>query len=864
MATRILFFFFFKVLLLFLALSDSFSATSNGQGVGINYGQIANNLPSPARVAVLLRSLNITRVKLYDADPNVLSSFSNSQVDFMIGLGNEFLQNMSTDPTKAQSWIQQRLQPHITKTRITSIVVGNEIFKTNDRVLISSLLPAMKAVYSALTNLGLEKQVTEGGYDDYYSYYDRSDNEYEDEKLTPNEDWSILNCAKRQQVHHVASIIELIRSNHAYNVNCNAEFKQNFEELKVTCILPPIPHDPEDDVSMEDKHSDELESVKDISKKGYKFKADDWKNRSVDTLDTLDALIHMTIHMTENVETSQASASIKDDSENTKLNKIIELMMENAKSMKHRMSLLEAENMELRARVSELQGNQNVAPHTQTPVFSTNVTQQNEPERSYETPSNANEKINLSDEDATEPATVIIETQVCTPVLTQQVGTEATNESPVSPIAQQSIETQFYSIRALAMVTAGTYDSREPLTEIISATNKQVGTEATNERPVSPIAPQSIETPFYSIRALAMVTERTYDSTEPLTEIISATNKEPSTEIISAINKQEDTHVVHNTPSSPVSSLISRVIEETHHLQTSASSPLSTLFENGADVEIATSVDATCRIWYPGNVFATNLCDGVEKVAVTLFTDQKRVTVTADKIRPKPPVDDREKKFEMMDNVEAFYSKGWSSGQVRMILGENTFSVYLNSSMETLEFKASDLRIHREWLDGLWKMADENEEPRVKTHFDVGANVEIASKDEDIYVKWYPGIVLKTDIRNGVGMLKVEYSTRFRDKEKKTKKLQESVSIHSIRPQPPPGDTKGFELMDKVEAYHNDGWCSGEVHIILSNDIYSVRFNSSTEFIKFNFSDLRIPKEWVDGVWKMEKEVNQMPKIHLD
>ncbi|KAF3575755.1 hypothetical protein DY000_02029713 [Brassica cretica] len=128
--------------------------------------------------------------------------------------------------------------------------------------------------------------------------------------------------------------------------------------------------------------------------------------------------------------------------------------------------------------------------------------------------------------------------------------------------------------------------------------------------------------------------------------------------------------------------------------------------------------------------------------------------VESDKIRPKPPADDREKKFEMMDNVESFYSKSWSSGQVRMILGENTFSVYLNSSMETLEFKASDLRIHREWLDGVWKMADENEEPRVQTHFDVGANVEIASKDEDKYVKWYPGIVLKTDIRNGVELLK--------------------------------------------------------------------------------------------------------------
>ncbi|KAL0688953.1 hypothetical protein Bca4012_088630 [Brassica carinata] len=722
-------------------------------------------------------------------------------------------------------------------------------------------------------------------------------------------------------------------------------------ELKVTCILPHIPHDPEDDVSMEDEHSDELESVIDISKKGYKFKADDWKNRSVDTLDTLDALIHMTIHMTENVETSQASASIEDDSENTKLNKIIELMMENAKSMKDRMSLLERENMELRARVSELEGNQNVAPHTQTPVFLTNVTQQrssgtplspmsqqpetpslqtqefspnlpreterepfnetpslqtqefspnlpretgrepfnetpslqtqefspnlpresgreplnettsiqtqefsrnltpeNDPERSYETPSNANEKENLSDDDATEPATVIIETQVFTPVLTQQVGTEATNETPVSPIAPQSIETPVFTpIQTQQMVTEGTYDSTEPLTEIISATNKQVGTEATNETHVSPIAPQSIETPFFTpIQTQHMVTEGTYDSTEPLTDIISATNKEPLTEIISAINKQEDTHVVPNTPSSPVSSLISRVIEETQHLQTSASSPLSTIFENGADVEIATSDDATCRIWYPGNVFATNLCDGVEKVAVTLFADQKRVTVTADKIRPKPPADDREKKFEMMDNVEAFYSKDWSSGQVRMILGENTFSVYLNSSMETLEFKASDLRIHREWLDGVWKMADETASRQDEANPDQTQQDTKESTNENISQNISDTQHLtraraknlreqnKTDIRNGVEMLKVEYSTRFRDKEKRTKKLQESVSIDSIRPQPPPGDTKGFELMDKVEAYHNDG--------------------CSTEFIQFNLFDLRIPKEWVAGVWKMEKE----------
>ncbi|KAG2330218.1 hypothetical protein Bca52824_001398 [Brassica carinata] len=149
---------------------------------------------------------------------------------------------------------------------------------------------------------------------------------------------------------------------------------------------------------------------------------------------------------------------------------------------------------------------------------------------------------------------------------------------------------------------------------------------------------------------------------------------------------------------------------------------------------------------------------------------------------------------------------------------------------------------------------NETEGSRVQTHFEIGANLEIASQDKDRYVKWYPGNVLNTYMRNGVEMVKVEYLTRFRDKNKRTKKLQESISSDRIRPQPPP-ETKSFELMDKVEAYHNDGWCSGQIRMILTDDKYSIHFNRSTESIQFNISDLRIPKEWVDGVWKMAKEM---------
>lgn len=129
-----------------------------GVHFGINYGQIADNLPSPSRVSALLGTLNISRVKLYDADPNVLLAFSKSNVDFIIGLGNGDLQNM-TDPVNAQDWIQQHVQPYIGQTRITCIMVGNEVLNNDNAQWMPYLFPAMQTIYKSLSNLGLNKQV---------------------------------------------------------------------------------------------------------------------------------------------------------------------------------------------------------------------------------------------------------------------------------------------------------------------------------------------------------------------------------------------------------------------------------------------------------------------------------------------------------------------------------------------------------------------------------------------------------------------------------------------------------------------------------------------------------------------------------
>lgn len=146
------------VLLLAVLLAEQVLA-AEALSIGVNYGQIANNLPSPARVSSLLRSLKISKVKLYDADPRVLHAFLGTGVEFVVGIGNEHVPAM-VSPTTAQAWLQQHVAPHLhAGARITCITVGNEVFKGNDTVLQASLLPAMHSVHQALGTLGLQGRV---------------------------------------------------------------------------------------------------------------------------------------------------------------------------------------------------------------------------------------------------------------------------------------------------------------------------------------------------------------------------------------------------------------------------------------------------------------------------------------------------------------------------------------------------------------------------------------------------------------------------------------------------------------------------------------------------------------------------------
>ncbi|KAG7992588.1 hypothetical protein I3843_02G134900 [Carya illinoinensis] len=127
---------------------------------GINYGRVADNLPSPKSAVTLLKAAKIKNIRIYDVNHEVLTAFNGSGIEIVVGLGGDFLTEMSVNEDRAMSWIKENVQPFLPGTSIRGIAVGNEILASKDRQdLWEVLLPAAKNVYNALDRLDLTKVV---------------------------------------------------------------------------------------------------------------------------------------------------------------------------------------------------------------------------------------------------------------------------------------------------------------------------------------------------------------------------------------------------------------------------------------------------------------------------------------------------------------------------------------------------------------------------------------------------------------------------------------------------------------------------------------------------------------------------------
>lgn len=124
----------------------------------MNYGRIADNLPSASKVVKLLKSQGIDRVKIYDSDTAVLKALANSNIKLTINLPNEQLRSAATRPSYAAVWVLRNVVAYYPRTLIEAIAVGNEVF-VDPHNTTNYLVPAMRNVHDALVKYGLDSKI---------------------------------------------------------------------------------------------------------------------------------------------------------------------------------------------------------------------------------------------------------------------------------------------------------------------------------------------------------------------------------------------------------------------------------------------------------------------------------------------------------------------------------------------------------------------------------------------------------------------------------------------------------------------------------------------------------------------------------
>ncbi|TVU38977.1 hypothetical protein EJB05_12375 [Eragrostis curvula] len=140
----------FLLLLLSLQFSLRCSSAAGGGGsgsgepyVGVTIGTAVTNLLSPTDLAAFLRAQHITRVRLYDADPRILSALasSGSGVRAIVGVPNDELLALGSSPATASRAHRAALRAPVLLPAIQSLSAALAAANLSSSIPVSTPLP---------------------------------------------------------------------------------------------------------------------------------------------------------------------------------------------------------------------------------------------------------------------------------------------------------------------------------------------------------------------------------------------------------------------------------------------------------------------------------------------------------------------------------------------------------------------------------------------------------------------------------------------------------------------------------------------------------------------------------------------------
>ncbi|CAH2069526.1 unnamed protein product [Thlaspi arvense] len=99
-----------RLFLLLLAVTAELSLTRfTDAAVGVNWGMDSSHPLPPSKVVELLKSNGIAKVKLVDADPEVLRALSGSNIGITVGIPNFMIKSLNASRKVAESWVHDNV-----------------------------------------------------------------------------------------------------------------------------------------------------------------------------------------------------------------------------------------------------------------------------------------------------------------------------------------------------------------------------------------------------------------------------------------------------------------------------------------------------------------------------------------------------------------------------------------------------------------------------------------------------------------------------------------------------------------------------------------------------------------------------------